>query len=1155
MSNDYLNNEDLKLSYNDNLVFINPETFSDEQAAKALEDILLKKSIALKLDHNLASLAYGEKQASKTFFENVLDQPAHMSKDYMRMRNFIMDWYSANKTLVTKSRKILDLNLLSIEELNTLILSFGFPYPANIISKSHKIKFLTSLIELYQKKGTAFSLWSLLTLYGLKNVTISEWWLRYNETRNPKIFLKSKPIYPIESQSNKNLILEKELDFFDLDPYWHQDKYEIMRQYNNKDNKMSLPSITPYISISAFTSLSDLELGIAILQRKIFETLRYWIKHTLIPVDLTSIGITVVWQDLPIIDEPPTSLPSDDYIEYHPTRDTVFMISPTPKPTSIFANHRCKIAVRVVNEDESVSWTYYEPQHGASFIARKDSVVGANSLIKIEKINGYLNFKSYSVVKNAVIKIAESYIPNTRDDSTYVYNGVEWVRLGTAIPDGIFINKVSSKEIFRDVSLNGFSSLYSVYEVALAISYLHNGPYIETPNEPFPGSSSIGISLLNNFNSFDSNEDARLSYSEVLNLLPSLTEDEYDTLNSYYGGDGLSVTEILSAIRHKTHVYYNGDHAPLDGKYGPQDNIDDLYNVTPPYRNIKEEYARLYDNDLREDNDFKTTTFRHVSEAFPYKRDYSTDPKSIRENKLINYASKYTKISVPDGDHELGPQQNPKYYLKAINPEFFDEIENRRILDGDILLENILTDFEIHLKDRMEVIDSNFSYIQRGGDFLNKRLKKTIDFFKPFRVRILDFITSFKIENALLDSLIPGDNNRVGAAIDQVFYDKPFPLDIDQVNEFLSEVTEVFDMTGFGPSAADHSGSVSLAYDMVEENYIFTISLNFTPNYFSFYNGDEATSDSLISTGLIQSNVSLPNASYDSNNRVLTLLLSKEDYLINQTINNSIKLDIYTSDVSGVNGITNDVGYYCSKLYTRIPIFDAGLPMDDICLNTTKIYMADPFSSEYVNDQSSYGDISQGKVTIPDKPGSYLYVDRNTLDLNMTDTFFVIIKSLDPQDSTSVLFEYEISMDDDESVISGNVTEVAATATLTGNISLLDPEPITYLNNDINIVSLISFDEDSNEFVVTIHHNNPHSMNIVLAFFNNIPEPEDIVEDWNDITDNMYEIRIDREYYYSTKTSGVNAYLLFLFTPPDEVQSGLVASLDTAFDYISSKYP
>jgi hypothetical protein len=99
----------------------------------------------LEIEHNLASLAVSEKNSSISFFEQSLDQPPHFSNDYAKLREFIIDWYSAQKTLITKSRKSLDLHILPNDELNELILSLGFPYPKYIVSKSHKIQFINSL--------------------------------------------------------------------------------------------------------------------------------------------------------------------------------------------------------------------------------------------------------------------------------------------------------------------------------------------------------------------------------------------------------------------------------------------------------------------------------------------------------------------------------------------------------------------------------------------------------------------------------------------------------------------------------------------------------------------------------------------------------------------------------------------------------------------------------------------------------------------------------------------------------------------------------------------------------------------------------------------------------------------------------------------------
>lgn len=785
--------EDLTLTYVDNIVFINPETYPDDQAAKTMDDIILKKSTELNIDHNLASLAVSEKNNSISFFEQSLDQPPHFSNDHARLREFIIDWYSAQKTFITKSKKSLDLNILPDDELNELILSLGFPYPKNISSKSHKIQFINSLFEMYKRKGTAFTLWNVLSLYGLSEVNISEWWVRYDDRRTPKIFMKSKPIYPESKRNDPNLVLIKEIDDVILtDPYWQQTKYDLLQLANKttKENPIGLPSITPFLSISTYSNFSKLYFEISIIQRKIYETLRYWTQKTLIPFKLEDYGITEIVQDIPIVHEPPTTFPSNNYIEDNPIKNVLYMISSTPVTGSIFEGHERELARRTVNMDLSVTWDFIDLDDGMAFISRKDSVIVPNKIVKIEVVNGVKKFRVISVVRNTVIQFTQNYLlsENFRPKSTLVFNGYEWIMLNKVIPADLFKQNKVSKDIYRDVSLNGFSSLYSPYEVSLAIAYMFKNSYVPVTGEPFYGSTGIAANILRDFIQLDVTDDNRIDYNEALASAPELTEDQYDIIDGLItvsGTPGMSKEELLLATRSKKHFFYNGNYSPLDGKYGPSDNVDDFYKTSNPYSQLKLEHERLYDYDLRLDPSLSTTTFRHISPAYPYKRDNYIDPKALRDRKLVEYYSKYTKIITPGADHEIAPQQNPKSFLKAMNPEFFNELEDFINADKDLAFESILSDFEYYLINNMQVLDTPFAYAITGADFFNKKLKPVVNFFKPIRARIMDFASTIRIDDYLLDSLIPGDNDGIYGDIEKVIYEKPFPL-----NYFTDEVDD-----------------------------------------------------------------------------------------------------------------------------------------------------------------------------------------------------------------------------------------------------------------------------------------------------------------------------------------------------------------------------
>lgn len=1145
-----ISNNDLVSSYSDRLIFINPETYIDEQAAKALEDIILKKSVSLNLDNNLASLSYGEKQNTISFFETVLDQPPHMSHDHDKIRRFLIDWYSSHKSLITKSKKILDLNLLTNDELNELILGFGFPYPRNILSKSHKIQFLSSLVDLYKKKGTAFTLWSILTLYGLTEVVISEWWVRHDERKHPSIFVRSKPIYPEKYRTNTELIQEKTLEEFTSDPYWQQSKNEIVQAFNNKENKISLPSITPYISIQAYSNLADLELALSVVQRKIYETLRFWISNTLIPVDLNELGIVEVWQEIPILNSPPTKFPSNEEVEDYITKNVLYVVGPDPEEGSVFEGHARELAKRLVDSSGNVTWDFTQIVAGIGFIARKDSEVAANKLVKFDIEDGTNRvLQVYSPSKNAVIQETESYFFTDRRKTSYVFNGEEWQRLDYVIPSDLLKNNLK-KDIYRDIALNGFSSVYSPLEVALAISYLNNGYYKSVQVEPFEGSTKIATDILENFSSLDFNEDTKINYEEALTKIPYLTPEQFEKIDSLglIGDNALTKAELLAAIRFKKHLFYNGDHAPLD--YEPYDNIDDTMKQSIPYGTIINEYDKLYDRDIRKDGNLTTLTYRHISPKYSYNSilrpgHNETDPHFLINDKRKQAESKYTKTCVPDGDHELGPQQNPKYYLKALNPEFFKEIQEKLYNDPDILLEEMMSDFESYLIDDMGILNSPFTYVQTGGTFLNRKVKPVIDFFKPFRVRLLDFLTSFKIDNPLMDSMIPGDNNTVGASINQLFYDKPFPLDFNVQKTFISSIIETFDMTILKediPATPAETGTCTITYEPNNERFKIEVLLNFDPYFYAFYYGSQALSNTLIKYG--------PISSSDIVNNKITLYLSRAQFLTYQTSDHTINLDVYDQSQRGINGVTGDVGSRFANIYTRVPVLDNGLPMDEICVVGTKMIFGDVFSSPI-------GDITQGKVLSEDSSSYIAQVDRNLFDVNMKDNTFIKITDKDPDDTGATLYEYTINIEDNEET-SSSVDMIFSPDTI-GNTNLTsvfsDPESYDYTGN--SVIGRVSFDESSNDFNINITTNEyPMFGYIVMGIDENLILEPDFTLPQEIYGSPRYDatFSIDRTQYYTLLNTFSDYYIVVVFVVGDDLKY-TATYINPALDYISAQYP
>jgi len=238
------------------------------------------------LDYRLKQTSLSEKQKVLDFFTNTIDQAAHMSEDHKRLRSFLVDWYSSHRSIITQAKQNTDPFNLETDLLDELIRCFGFPYPEKLGTQVTKARFLLDLVALYHKKGTPEVLVKTLqTYFGLTDITLSEWWIHRKVNEN-RFVAKSKPVYPKESRKNRDFFLEVDYTpFVEDDPLWRITESELQNLYDS--NKISLPSITPYVSMTASISLDTINSSLSILNRKLKESYEYWIQTGDLNRDMT----------------------------------------------------------------------------------------------------------------------------------------------------------------------------------------------------------------------------------------------------------------------------------------------------------------------------------------------------------------------------------------------------------------------------------------------------------------------------------------------------------------------------------------------------------------------------------------------------------------------------------------------------------------------------------------------------------------------------------------------------------------------------------------------------------------------------------------------------------------------------------------------------
>jgi hypothetical protein len=235
---------------------------------------------ASNLGSNLSLLAISERQKINNLFTSVIDQPAFNSHDHIRLRKYVIDWYTSLRTALTYAQGSSDPYNLDSEALNELIASFGFPYPQRILSNLKKGAFLESIVPLYQKKGTPEVLVKTLqTYFGFSDVILLEWWIVANpDPHNPgqyAFYARSLPVFPRNMRYNQEFISSVPYDvFIENDPLWQLSLQELTDAY--RKNSITLPSITPHISLQAGINFTLLDPIWAILTRKYAESYQFF---------------------------------------------------------------------------------------------------------------------------------------------------------------------------------------------------------------------------------------------------------------------------------------------------------------------------------------------------------------------------------------------------------------------------------------------------------------------------------------------------------------------------------------------------------------------------------------------------------------------------------------------------------------------------------------------------------------------------------------------------------------------------------------------------------------------------------------------------------------------------------------------------------------
>lgn len=255
----------------------------------------LKTGSTTELDPNMQSLALSEQAKSRNFFEATIDQAAFSSEDWKRLRQFLIDWYSSHKTMVTTQKNASDIYAIPEAHLNELFYCFGFDIGTAIknIPLDNKINFFYDLINLYKIKGTPQALFRALNYFGLPTMELYEYWLI--TTSSNELLLRGQRVLATPGVLDLG---DTYVDFrvTENDPHWLLTESQILNMLQTND--IRLPSKTPYYGIRP-TYGYEIQSTMAYVSRKCQDDYDTWsVTHSL-PRDIKcSLGFMVSFLEL-----------------------------------------------------------------------------------------------------------------------------------------------------------------------------------------------------------------------------------------------------------------------------------------------------------------------------------------------------------------------------------------------------------------------------------------------------------------------------------------------------------------------------------------------------------------------------------------------------------------------------------------------------------------------------------------------------------------------------------------------------------------------------------------------------------------------------------------------------------------------------------------
>lgn len=194
----------------------------------------------------ISSLLVERKNKCEEYFDTVVDQPIYATDDYLRLRKFLVYWYSALSVLTEKEKQVSEINFI---DKDLLLRSLGYDL-YYLHSDTAKNTLATQISDIWSEKGTYLAMAKVLSLTDITDFAIYEYWLerdKYEELVFHPVIIEGLS-YSTGEYEGFQPMDRPFASVTDKDPHWQTTVEEIEAAEANND--IGLPSLSPYIGVA-----------------------------------------------------------------------------------------------------------------------------------------------------------------------------------------------------------------------------------------------------------------------------------------------------------------------------------------------------------------------------------------------------------------------------------------------------------------------------------------------------------------------------------------------------------------------------------------------------------------------------------------------------------------------------------------------------------------------------------------------------------------------------------------------------------------------------------------------------------------------------------------------------------------------------------------